>query len=144
MAGPGRETHIGRVISIVLSLVSISALSICLCKTPPNRFQASLSISLPKTSPTVRRVTNVRDWTRLPLVCWREYLSPPCFTRIITNPKSRSCYLRRLNHIRSRHGGVVKWLWCGLLATDVCECHFAVLGVLYDNEGILHPSSGIV
>ncbi|KAE9380242.1 hypothetical protein N431DRAFT_361713 [Stipitochalara longipes BDJ] len=45
---PLKETKAGTVVSIILSLASMGALSVCLS----------------------RRVQNVRDWSRLPLVCW--------------------------------------------------------------------------
>ncbi|KAI9054227.1 hypothetical protein LZ554_001395 [Drepanopeziza brunnea f. sp. 'monogermtubi'] len=48
MTFPMRETRAGTVFSVVLSMVSMSILAICLS----------------------RRVQNVRDWSRLPLVCW--------------------------------------------------------------------------
>ncbi|XMA17287.1 hypothetical protein WAI453_010078 [Rhynchosporium graminicola] len=48
MSFPARETQAGTVISVVLSLLSMATLSVCLS----------------------RRVQNVRDWSKLPLVCW--------------------------------------------------------------------------
>ncbi|TVY69013.1 hypothetical protein LSUE1_G006200, partial [Lachnellula suecica] len=48
MVVPLKETEGGKIVSVVLSLVSMSLLAVCLS----------------------RRVQNVRDWSRLPLVCW--------------------------------------------------------------------------
>lgn len=48
MAVSGKETAGGRVVSVILFMISMGMLSICLS----------------------RRVQNVRDWARLPVVCW--------------------------------------------------------------------------
>ncbi|KAH7346440.1 hypothetical protein BKA65DRAFT_276686 [Rhexocercosporidium sp. MPI-PUGE-AT-0058] len=48
MGLPMKETRAGTVISVILSLLSMATLSVCLS----------------------RRVQNVQNWSRLPLVCW--------------------------------------------------------------------------
>ncbi|PMD54651.1 uncharacterized protein K444DRAFT_110101 [Hyaloscypha bicolor E] len=66
---PLKETKAGTIASIVLSLASMGALSVCL----------------------TRRVQNVRDWSRLPLVCWLVliiYVDSICFvagTAVLSN-----------------------------------------------------------
>lgn len=66
---PIKEPKAGTVVSVIISLVSIGALSVCLS----------------------RRVQNVRNWSRLPLVCWLVlviYVDSICFasgTAILSN-----------------------------------------------------------
>ncbi|KAH8791908.1 hypothetical protein BGZ57DRAFT_872647 [Hyaloscypha finlandica] len=66
---PLKETKAGTIVSIVLSMASMGVLSVCLA----------------------RRVQNVRDWSRLPLVCWLVltiYVDSICFvagTAVLSN-----------------------------------------------------------
>ncbi|KAH6713901.1 hypothetical protein BKA61DRAFT_689243 [Leptodontidium sp. MPI-SDFR-AT-0119] len=48
MVFPMKETRAGTVVSVIISLLSMATLSVCLS----------------------RRVQNVRNWSKLPLVCW--------------------------------------------------------------------------
>jgi hypothetical protein len=65
---PLKETKAGTIASIVLSLASMGALSVCLGKESSSDLASSWEID----QKAARRVQNVRDWSRLPLVCWCE------------------------------------------------------------------------
>lgn len=71
---PISEPKAGIVFSIVLSLISIAALSICFCMSPG-------FLWLPLIIPTARRIQNVRDWSKLPLVCWCRLFNANSYPR---------------------------------------------------------------
>jgi len=63
---PLKETKPGKIASIVLSLVAMAALSVCLCV-----YLYSYLIMVYKINTgTARRVQDIRDWRKLPFVCW--------------------------------------------------------------------------
>jgi len=67
----GAETLGGKVISVTLSQVSMAVLAVCLCKSSIHSSLSDQDVELIKAA---RRVQNVRDWGRLPLVCWCKLL----------------------------------------------------------------------
>lgn len=66
MAVSGKETTGGKVVSVILFMLSMGVLSICLCELGKLRPLAWFHVLII----AARRVQNVRDWTRLPVVCW--------------------------------------------------------------------------
>ena len=62
---PLEETQAGVVVSIVLSLISMGTLSVCLCRSIRDEMVIAISWR-----DLARRVQNVKDWSRLPVVCW--------------------------------------------------------------------------
>ena len=133
------ETNSGTVIAIVLSLISMGALSFCLSK-----YLSSLlwSLALFWWTHLARRVQNVHEWRRLPIVCWSKFLT---LCQYCVYPKPvRSCFahILWLDHFRFRYCHPVEWIWSGFFQGDVRESDIALFGVLYDHKGkYSHPTS---
>ena len=86
-----------------------------------------------------RRVQNVRNWSSLPLVCWRMS-SILCYTR---EGLLRMC--SDLDHLRGFHYfcfgncSLVARLRSRLIAVNMLYCSTSLPELLYDNKGLARP-----
>jgi hypothetical protein len=80
---PAEEPQAGVVISIILSLVTMAVMSVCLC-TSPRKVHRNETFPTTDLLFVARRVQNIRDWSRLPLVCWRTFPPFPPLNRLLS------------------------------------------------------------
>jgi hypothetical protein len=122
-----RETKPGTVASIVLSLISISALSVCFCMCR-ELFRTKLIIAQLVEFRMFEIGLNYHSFAgvRSPI----SFNARAFYSRTCSNPP----HLYRLYRLRSRHCNFIKWLRDSLIEGDVFQSHSVVPGLLHDNE----------